>query len=491
MNSRLIDLYQIYIEKIPLQVLISKVERSPVMFYDISILHISDATKFIIEKIKEEIINEVSFNLLSKKEIEDEEKIRDKFRVKIVKLMREYFGNLGEESLNNLSSYVILTSIGLGEIEFLLRDPNLEEIVVNNAAENVWAYHRKYGWLKTNIQMDSENKIRHFATTIGRGIGKGFSMLEPLLDASLKTGDRVNATLSPITSKGNTITIRKFAEKPWTITDFIKTNTIDYGTAAFIWQAIQYELSVFIVGGTGSGKTSTLNVFANFLPPNQRVISIEDTRELALPKTLHWIPMETRLANPEGKGEINMYDLMVNSLRMRPDRILVGEIRRKREAEVLFEAIHTGHSVYATLHASDVNETIARLTNPPIDIPKALISSLNLIVVQNRNRRTNTRRTFQVAEMLEDGSPRILRQIDMSKDIIEVVNPPIATQNALKLHTGLQKDDLEKDLIEKTNILKWIVASNITDVHEIGLLISDYYTDKNYLMNKIFGDNNS
>lgn len=490
MSPKVIDSYQIFIENMPIQVSIMKIERSPVMFYNISILQVSEATKVIIERIKEEIINEVSFNLLSKKEIEDEEQIKKQFKEKIVKLLKEYFGNLDENSLNNLSSYVILTSIGLGELEFLLRDPNLEEIVVNNSKENVWVYHRKYGWVKTGIAIDSENKIRHFATKIGSEIGKGFSMLEPLLDAHLKTGDRVNATLNPITSRGNTITIRKFAEKPWTITDFIKTNTIDYETAAFLWQAIQYELSIFIVGGTGSGKTSTLNVFANFLPPNQRVISIEDTRELQLPNTLHWIPMETRLPNPEGKGEITMLDLMVNSLRMRPDRIIVGEIRRKREAEVLFESIHTGHSIYATLHASDVSETVARLTNPPIDIPKSLLSSLNLIVVQNRNRRTNLRRTFQVAEMLPDSSPRILRQLDISTDKIERVNAPISSFNVLRLHAGLTKEDIDKDLMEKIRILKWIVSNGITDVHEIGLLISDYYTDKDYLMTKLLGDKN-
>ncbi|MBI3027381.1 type II/IV secretion system ATPase subunit [Candidatus Woesearchaeota archaeon] len=485
MNAKIIDKYQIDIENIPVQVTIIKMERDPVAFYSISLLHISEATKIIIDKIKEEIINEVSFNLLSKTEAEDEEKIKKQFKEKVIGLMKEYFGNLDDESLNGLSNYVILTSLGLGDIEFLLKDSNLEEIVVNNSQENVWVYHRSHGWLKTDLIIDNENKIRHFATTIGRESGKGFSILEPLLDAHLKSGDRVNATLKPITTKGNTITIRKFAEKPWTITDFIRMKTIDYATAAFLWQAIQYELSMFIVGGTGSGKTSMLNVLANFLPPNQRVISIEDTRELQLPNTLHWIPMETRLPNPEGKGEVTMLDLMVNSLRMRPDRIIVGEIRRKREAEVLFEAIHTGHSVYATLHASDVNETIARLTNSPIDIPRALLSSLNLLVVQNRNRRTGLRRTFQIAEMLQDGNPRILRQLDVYKDVVEKINDSVSTTNVLRVHAGLSNEAAENDLEEKIAVLKWIASKGITDVHEIGLLMSDYYTDREYLMKKV------
>src|SRR3989344_3870427 len=151
-----------------------------------------------------------------------------------------------------------------------------------------------------------------------------------------------------------------------------------------------------------------LNVLCNFLPPNQRIISIEDTRELKLPTTLHWVPMETRLPNPEGKGEVTMLDLVVNSLRQRPDRILVGEIRRQREAEVLFEAMHTGHSVYATIHANNVKETIDRLTNPPINIPKMVISALSIVLVQNRNRRTGKRRTLQIAEVQPTGEPTVI-----------------------------------------------------------------------------------
>src|SRR6056297_296808 len=220
---------------------------------------------------------------------------------------------------------------------------------------------------------------------IGRDVNKEITALNPLMDAHLLTGDRVNATLNPISTKGNTITIRKFAEDPWTITKFIKQGTINVEAAAFVWLAIQNEMSVLIAGGTGSGKTSMLNVVSNFFPSNQRILSIEDTRELTLPKNLHWVPMETRLPNPEGKGGVTMLDLLVNSLRMRPDRILVGEIRRQKEAEVLLEAMHTGHSVYATIHANNADEVITRLTNPPIDIPKPMISSLSLIIVQNRN----------------------------------------------------------------------------------------------------------
>jgi flagellar protein FlaI len=336
-------------------------------------------------------------------------------------------------------------------------------------------YHKKHGWLKTNIIIPTEEHIKHLSTTIGRDVGRQINILEPLMDSSLETGERVNATLTPISSKGNTITIRKFAEKPWTVTDFIKSNTISASGAAMIWQAMQYELSALIAGGTGSGKTSMLNVISNFFPPNQRIVSIEDTREITLPKTLHWVPMCTRLPNPEGKGEVTMLDLVVNSLRMRPDRIIVGEIRRQREAEVLFEAIHTGHSVYATIHANDARETITRLTNPPIEVPKMMLPALSMIVVQHRNRRTGFRRTFQIAEVLEDGGYNILKQLDLKSDKLLDQNRSKSIIETLGMHVGLSQQELQKDLKEKEDLIKGLVKQNMTDLHKIGETVAEYY----------------
>jgi flagellar protein FlaI len=310
------------------------------------------------------------------------------------------------------------------------------------------------------------------------------------MDAHLATGDRINATLKPISSNGNTFTVRKFAEQPWTITNFLQTNTIDFYTAAMVWTAIQYELSILIVGGTGSGKTSTLNVFSIFIPPNQRVISIEDTRELRLPKTLHWVPMETKLPNPEGKGGVTMLDLMVNSLRMRPDRIIVGEIRRKNEAEVMFEAMHTGHSVYATLHANTVQETIARLTTEPIGISRSLLPAVGLIFVQNRNRRTNMRRTFQVAEITDEGNFNMLLVYNYKKDRLEKVNNPISFYRNLELVAGLTKQEVDEEINDKVEVLIYLVKNNIVNIDEIALIIKNYYVNKRYLMNKLFGGRN-
>jgi len=470
-----LDKYKLKINDILVEINIVLYEDEPTPRYVVSLTNISDATKLVLEKIRQEFITQASSDNSDNQDGDNNTENKDKFQVEITRLIKKYFPTANEDTTNMLVNYIIQENLGLGKIEILLKDSFLEEIVVNNHNEGVWVYHRKHGWLMTNIKLITEARIRHYSTMIGREVGKEITTLNPLMDAHLSTGDRVNATLSPISSKGNTITIRKFSADPWTITKFIKENTISVEAAAFIWLAIQNELSVLVSGGTGSGKTSMLNVISNFFPPNQRIISIEDTRELTLPGNLHWVPMETRLPNPEGKGEITMLDLLVNSLRMRPDRILVGEIRRQKEAQVVLEAMHTGHSVYATIHANNADEVIVRLTNPPIDIPKPMISSLSLILAQSRNRRSGKRRTLQIAEVTPTGDARVLMQLNVADDVLEKINDSDTVLERLKLYTGLSTQDIAKDLEQKIMILQWMVKKNIENVDHIGAIMAKYY----------------
>ena len=473
-----LDSYKLNVNDIVVNVDITLKRNEFVPTYNVSILNISKITNIILHKIREEFVSKVNIGDIQITDTGDPDIIKNKFSKEILVLIKKYFPDIDKRTSNLLVNYLIQENIGLGNVEILLRDKNLEDIVINNARNPVWVYHRKHGWLKTNVRIPTESKIRHYSTMIGRDVGKEITLLKPLMDASLPTGDRVNATLSPISTDGNTISIRKFAEKPWTITDFIKGKTLSYYGAALIWLAVQNELSILITGGTGSGKTSMLNVISNFFPPNQRIISIEDTRELTLPDSLHWVPLETRLPNPEGKGEVTMLDLLVNSLRMRPDRMVVGEIRRKKEAEVLFEAMHTGHSVYATLHANNAKETVVRMTNPPIDTPKLMLPALSLIVVQHRDRRTGRRRTLQIAEVLPTGDPNVLLQLDAQRDELKQINESKVLMDTINLYTGLTPDEIKADINEKINILKWLVKNNLTNIHQIGLIFAKYYSKK-------------
>lgn len=474
--------YSFLVNNIPITVKIYSKPGEFVPIYDIDISTISAHTKVILEKIRNELVKEVNLGIIDIIDLKMKDQVENKFRETIDILVRKYFPDVDDKTAEFLITHLIQKSLGLGNIELLMADKKLEEIAVNSAEEPVWVYHREFGWLKTNVLIENEDQTRHFSTTIGRRVGRQITLLNPLMDAHLATGDRVNATLMPISVRGNTITLRKFASKPWTITDFIKAKTINAEAAALIWQGVQYELSALISGGTATGKTSMLNVVSNFFPPNQRIISIEDTREIQLPSFLHWVPMNTRLPNPEGKGEVSMLDLMVNSLRQRPDRIIVGEVRRQREAEVLFEAIHTGHSVYATIHANDTRETITRLTNPPINVPKSMLPAISMIIVQYRNRRTGIRRTFQVSEILENGDPNILLQLDLQKDILYRANKSKSMLSTLQTFTGMTNATMQKDLVQKAAVLKWLVSQNVNSVNSVGRVIAEYYTNNEELM---------
>jgi len=484
-DSRIISTYNFNSESIPISIKIYTKKDEFVPIYEVAISGISKHTEIVLERIRQELTSHVSLGMVDILSAKDPGIIEKKFIEAIENLVRKYFPDLDDKTINFLKSYLVQKSLGLGNIEILMDDNNLEEIAINNAKDPVWVYHVKHGWLKTTITISSNEQIRNYATMIGRKVGRQITILNPLLDAHLVTGDRVNATLEPISVKGNTITLRKFAAKPWTITDFIRTGTISPEAAALIWMAVQYELSALIAGGTATGKTSMLNVVANFFPPNQRVISIEDTREIQLPKYLHWIPMVTRLPNPEGKGEVSMLDLLVNSLRMRPDRIIVGEIRRKKEAEVLFEAMHTGHSVYATVHANDTRETITRLTNPPIDIPKTMLPAISMVIVQYRNRRTGIRRTFQISEILPNSEPNVIMQLDLKTGKLNTISRSKVLMSTIEMFTGLSEKHLSKSLKEKAAILKWLVKQKIDSINSVGKVIAEYYTNKDNLMTSV------
>jgi flagellar protein FlaI len=200
---------------------------------------------------------------------------------------------------------------------------------------------------------------------------------------------------------------------------------------------------------------------------------------------LHWVPLTTREANPEGKGAVTMLDLLVNSLRMRPDRIIVGEIRRKEEAEVMFEGMHTGHSVYSTVHANTAEETITRLTNPPVNIPVNMLDSVHLNVVMFRNRRLGVRRVLQVAEFIlekrgageQTVRANVLFRWRGNDDKIVKANESIRLMDELTLHTGLSKEKVLAQISEKQKILEWMVKFKVRDVNEVGKVVANYYKD--------------
>lgn len=480
----LLDNYTFSSGKIEVTVKIILNSNEYVPSYEVSTAILSRSTEIVLEKIRTELIKNLNFNTIrsdkNKDEVMEKEFIKD-----AEKLVIKFFPDMNEVQQEYLVSYLLQKSLGFGNLELLLKDDLIEEIVVNSSEEPVWVYHKVHGWLKTNIFLNDEQETKRYAVMVGRKIGRQISVLEPLLDANLSDGSRVNATFSPVSVSGNTMTFRKFSTEPMTITHFLEFGTLDYDSAALIWHSIEYELSILISGGTASGKTSMLNVLACFFPPNQRVLSIEDTREVRLPKYLHWVPMMTRIQNAEGKGGISMGDLLVNSLRMRPDRIVVGEVRRKAEIQTLFEAIHTGHPCYATIHANDVYETKKRLINPPLDVPLTMLSGVSLIVNQYRNRRSGKRRMFQIAEINKDSEVVLLKQYNPKTDKFMEIKKSKSLMSTFMDYSGLSVKEINKELDEKKKVLDYLVKQKIKTVDEVGKVIAEYYINKKNLINFI------
>ncbi|MEM5878890.1 MAG: ATPase, T2SS/T4P/T4SS family [Candidatus Aenigmatarchaeota archaeon] len=461
-----------------------------VLIYELKLPEIAAGTSVLLEKIRTMLLTEIPIKPTELMDVTSIENLKRKFFEKGMEIFKKEMPFVNESTQKYLIGILMQEMFGLGKIEFLLADPNLEEVVINSSKEPVWVYHKKHGWLKTNVQIEQESEILNYANNIGRKVGRQITLLNPLMDAHLPTGDRVNATLFPISTHGNTITIRKFRRSPWTIVDFIENKTLNYEVAALIWLAIQYEMNMIVAGGTASGKTSLLNVFMSFIPPNQRVVSIEDTRELQLADFLHWVPLTTREPNPEGLGEVSMLSLLVNSLRMRPDRIIVGEIRRAREAEVLFEAMHTGHSVYATLHADTAEQALKRLINPPINVPESVIEALHLLAVAFRDRRLGIRRMFQLSEILpgsEKQGPQLntLYRWKPVKDEIERENDSLRIVEEIGMHTGMTEQEIKENMDEKVGILKWFVENQVKDLNKLGRLIAIYYSSPEKLVKAV------
>ncbi|MFQ5800242.1 MAG: CpaF family protein, partial [Candidatus Hydrothermarchaeales archaeon] len=406
------------------------------------------------------------------------------FTEKVIEMINSDYPDIKRDKKGWFATLIVQNMIGYGILDPLLSNDALEEVMLVGIDMPVYVYHRKHGMCKTNIIFENNEEALKIIARIARAVGRRVDASTPLLDARLKDGSRVNATVAPVSLAGASLTIRKFRADPLTVVDIINFSTMNLDLAAFLWLAVEgYEVkpaNILVSGGTGSGKTTTLNCLGSFVPSTSRVVSIEDTAELQLP-VQHWIRLETRPPNIEGKGEISMERLLRNTLRMRPDRIIVGEVR-SREANTLLTAMNTGQSgSMGTLHANNSKETITRLINEPMSVPIIMMSALNLIVMQNRfNHRGKTvRRITEVTEILGvDGGHVKLSNIfewDPKTDTVKPTGVPSRIKNSLAELRGVNLKDIDMEIERRKKVLLWMVNQNIHGVKEVGRLVNEYH----------------
>ena len=333
------------------------------------------------------------------------DELAEEFRPIIGEVLAELKINLNRREQFALEKVLVDELLGLGPLEELLNDPEISDIMVNGPNQT---FVEKRGKLQVaNIQFRDEEHLFQIAQRIVNKVGRRIDQTTPLADARLQDGSRVNVIVPPLSLRGTAISIRKFSEKPITIDMMKNFGSMSDKMATCLKIAGASRFNIIISGGTGSGKTTMLNAMSKLIDPGERVITIEDAAELRLQQP-HWLPLETRPPNLEGQGAITIRDLVINALRMRPDRIILGEIRGS-ECFDLLAAMNTGHDgSMATLHSNSPRECLARMENmvmmSDIKVPKEAISrqiadSVDLIV-QVKRLRDGSRRTTNITEVI-------------------------------------------------------------------------------------------
>ncbi|MCK4496601.1 MAG: type II/IV secretion system ATPase subunit [Candidatus Aenigmarchaeota archaeon] len=441
-----------------------------------------------IENVKRLLEERLDIDFIKLGEVKSKRLLRDEIR-KIVDSMP----GVAESKKGTLSYYIERDIIGLGKIESLMNDPNIEDISCDGVNIPVYVYHRdpKLGSLKTNIVFKEEDELNTFVIKIAQKCKKSISIAEPLLDATLPDGSRLQATLgTDIARKGSNFTIRRFTEQPLTPTHMLRYGTLNSMQLAYLWLAIENGQSILISGGTATGKTSLLNALSLFIRPNLKVVSIEDTAELRLPHP-HWIPevARTPLSIKGSKGEVTLFDLLKSSLRQRPDYIVMGEVRGK-EAFVLFQQMATGHPSLATIHAASISQLMDRLTTPPISLPPSLLENINIIVflVFSRLRGRYIRRSDSILEVtgIKDKIP-VTKEIFKWKPLDDSFGSggkSVVLHN-ISVKLGLTQDSIKEELIRRKSVLEWMLREEIFDYRDVAKVINIYYSNPQRVLNLI------
>ena len=402
---------------------------------------------------------------------------------------------LTPETYVKITYYIYRDFVGLNEIEGLLHDPYIEDIGCPGLNIPVFVVHRKFGSMETNIVYKDGNYLNNFVIKLAERCGRYISYAKPLLDGSLPDGSRVQATLAKdVTTKGPTFSIRKFRIEPFSPIDIINLSTASSELMAYLWVVTESRASTLICGGVSSGKTTFLNSISMFIPPEDKIVSIEDTRELNLPHE-NWIPTVSRVgfgipeASGKRYGEVTLFELLKESFRQNPDYVIVGEVRGK-EAYVLFQGMASGHSSLGTIHAGSVEDVIKRLETPPIELSPSLIETLDLVVVMvnAKEKGKSARRVKSVVEIEsvdpKTGTPHTIETFGWvpSTDSFSSNLEESYLLKRIAFDKSMSYEDMLKEIKRRKDVLEWMRKFGVTDYREVCKLINIYYKEPSIIM---------
>lgn len=448
------------------------------LVYEIEEPILSDEEKISLGRVEEAMLELINVNVAIDKTVEATSDYIDKTARLLVD---ELNIKMDERSFEKIFYYLYRDFIGLNEVDPLLRDYFIEDIECNGVDSPVYVIHRVYRNLKTNLVYKDVDRLASFVEKLAQRAGRYISYAQPLLDGALPDGSRVNASYTKdVTSKGPTFTIRKFTKVPWTPTQLISMNTASPEMLAYFWILLENKLSILIAGGTASGKTTFLNAIAFFIPPEARVVSIEDTREINLPRE-NWLPAVARTSVGVGKlGEVDLFALLRSSFRQTPDYLIVGEVRGK-EAFVLFQGMASGHASISTMHADSVDTLIRRLQTPPIELSPTLVNTLDCVAIASHAvvGQQETRRLREIVEIVKvnnDGSAIVNTPMvwDAGKDTFFFKKQSKVFEK-ISQRRGIPMEKIQKEFQTRAKLLYELYKRKVFDFDTVGKIINDYY----------------
>lgn len=455
------------------------------------------------DAIYEELNDKLSRELLTERieeHTDDESADQSLVKTKLLednalRIAQMYDIDVSDKSFQKIMYYLERDYINFGKIDPMMQDPNTEDISCDGDNMPIFIYHADYQDLISNVKY-KKDELREFVMRLAQVSDENISVANPMVDASLPDGSRAQLTLGEeVTANGSTFTLRIFQDTPFTPIDLISTGTFNLQQIAYLWLCIQHNRSLIFAGGTASGKTTTMNAISLFIPPKEKIVSLEDTRELTLPHA-NWVPSVTRDSfGGESVEDIDMYNLLESALRQRPEYLLVGEVRGP-EAVSLFQAMSTGHTTYSTMHADSVESAVYRLTNPPIEVPEEMIQALDIMCIQNQKYISNdgesgvkrVRRNEKIVEVERvDGNFNVEDAFYLDAEYDEFVADidDSSVLEDIREQQGWTPADLRRELNERKEVLEYMLHNGYDSVEDVTQIVQAYIINSERVMNRL------
>ncbi|MFB6178859.1 MAG: type II/IV secretion system ATPase subunit [Halorientalis sp.] len=401
--------------------------------------------------------------------------------------LEEYGVEIGIETFYRLFYYLHRRFHGYGKLDPIMNDPRAEDVSCDGPNLPIFVYHEEYTDIETNVTFGSK-ELNNFVIQLAQRSGRHVSVSDPVVSTTLPDGSRIELALGEeVTPRGSAFTIRMYADEPFTPIDLLDYGTASLDMLAFLWLCIENNKSLLFAGGTAAGKTTSMNAVSMFVPPRSKVLTIEDTRELSLYHD-NWLSSVTRERLDD--DDITMYDLLRSALRHRPEFIIVGEVRGE-EAITLFQAMNTGHTTFSTMHADSVQTVINRLENEPINVPRPMVQSLDVLCVQvlTRTQGERVRRMRTLAEI--EGIDQRTGELDYSNTYSWNATEDTFSENRSDLleeireERGWNQSDLLREIKNRKRFLRYLQQEDVRDYRRFTAMVNKYYAEPEDVMARI------